>query len=209
MLRKRLKKQEKEMVRHRKRRLQNKTNIEKACAENPDLRRKLKVQSTIGRPRIDADQPYLLQAIIDLALQGLAAHERRRDDTIRTVRTLDDLVTKLREEYDYTLSRSATYLRLVPRKANSTEGKRHVTTVPVKLIRAANDSHRRHSDAKFAMTTINYIHSLASMLGPNEVTYVSQDDKAKIPLGLPAVNKQAPLLMHMQYRYFIYHFLTA
>ncbi|KAJ6642673.1 hypothetical protein Bhyg_07626, partial [Pseudolycoriella hygida] len=60
--------------------------------------------------------------------------------------------------------------------------------------------HRQHKDSKFAMTTINHINELASILGPNEVTYVSQDDKAKIPIGLPAANKQGPLLMHMEYR---------
>lgn len=52
-----------------------------------------------------------------------------------------------------------------------------------------------------AMTTINHIDELASLLGPHEITYISQDDKAKIPVGLPAVAKQAPLLMHMEYRY--------
>lgn len=201
-LRKVMKKQEGEMIRHRKRRLQRKANIEKACANIPDLKKKLNVRDTIGRPRIEEDHPLLLQTIIDLALQGSSAHERRRDETIRTVKTLDDLVDKLHEDYGFNLSRSATYLRLLPRKSNSIEGKRHVNTVPVKLIRASNDLHKQHNDTKFALTTINNIHELASMLGPNEVTYISQDDKAKIPIGLTAVVKQASLLMHMQYRYF-------
>lgn len=132
------------MLRHRRRRLQKKKNLVKVCADNPDLKNKLKVRNTIGRPRIEDDQPYLLQAIIELALLGSAAHERRRDDTIRTVRTLDDLVDKLHEDYGFTLSRSAAYLRLLPRKSNSIQGKRHVNTVPVKLIRASNDRHDRH-----------------------------------------------------------------
>ncbi|KAJ6639659.1 hypothetical protein Bhyg_12406 [Pseudolycoriella hygida] len=50
------------------------------------------------------------------------------------------------------------------------------------------------------MTTINHLDELASFLGPEEVTFISQDDKAKIPVGLPAVAKQVPLLMHMEYR---------
>lgn len=201
-LRQLVKKQEKEMLRHRKRRLQKKRNFDKICTENPELRKRLNVRGKTGRPRIEYDQPFLLQAIIDLALHGSAAHERRRDDTIRTVKTLDDLVDKLREDYGFTLSRSAAYLRLLPRKANTIEGKRHVYTAPVKIIRASNDSHKQHIDSKFAATTINHIHELASLLGPKEVTYISQDDKAKVPIGMPAANKQAPLLMHMQYRYF-------
>lgn len=196
-----VKRKESEMLRHRKSRLTKKRNMEKVCEDIPELKAKLGIRSSIGKPRIEYDQPNLLSAIVELALHGSAAHERRRDDTIRTVRTLDELADKLREDFGFNLSRSATYLRLLPRKAHSIEGKRHVSTVPVKLIRPSNDSHRQHIDSKFAMTTINYIDELASVLGPNEVTYISQDDKAKIPIGLPAATKQAPLLMHMEYRY--------
>ncbi len=32
------------------------------------------------------------------------------------------------------------------------------------------------------------------------VFFLSQDDKARVPLGLPAVHKQAAVLMHVQYR---------
>ncbi|KAJ6646124.1 hypothetical protein Bhyg_01334, partial [Pseudolycoriella hygida] len=190
----------KKMNRQRKFRLHKKNIFAKACEDDPNLKRKLKIRETVGRPRIEFDQPLLLTAIIDLALQGSAAHERRRDDAIRTVKTLDDLVQKLHEDYGLILSRSATYLRLLPRRSNSIHGKRHVITVPVKLIKTSNDMHRQHKDSKFAMTTINHINELASILGPNEVTFVSQDDKAKIPIGLPAANKQGPLLMHMEYR---------
>ncbi|XP_037029339.1 uncharacterized protein LOC119069393 [Bradysia coprophila] len=199
-LRKRLKKKERDMIRHRKRRLRKKASLENACENNPDLKKKLSIRGKVGRPRIEEDQPYLLKAIIDLAMHGSAAHERRRDDSIRTVKTLDDLVTKLREDYGYNLSRSATYLRLLPKRANSTEGKRHVNSVPVKLIRPDNDLHKDHMDGRFAKTTISHIDSMASLLGPNEVTYISQDDKAKVAIGLPAASKQAPLLMHMEYR---------
>lgn len=189
------------MIRQRQLRLRKKNILAKACEDDPNLERKLNVRRTFGKPRIEFDQPLLLSSIIDIALQGSAALERRRDDTIRTVKTLDDLVQKLHEDYGLTLSRSATYLRLLPRKSNSIHGKRHVITVPVRLIKASNDMHRQHKDSMFAMTTINHINELASMLGPNEVTYLSQDDKAKIPIGLPAAAKQGPLLMHMEYRY--------
>ncbi|XP_037047572.1 uncharacterized protein LOC119082223 [Bradysia coprophila] len=184
-LRKRLKKKERDMIRHRKRRLRKKASLENACENNPDLKKKLSIRGKVGH---------------DLAMHGSAAHERRRDDSIRTVKTLDDLVTKLREDYGYNLSRSATYLRLLPKRANSTEGKRHVNSVPVKLIRPDNDLHKDHMDGRFAKTTISHIDSMASLLGPNEVTYISQDDKAKVAIGLPAASKQAPLLMHMEYR---------
>ena len=38
------------------------------------------------------------------------------------------------------------------------------------------------------------------MLGSNEVCFVSQDDKARVPIGLTTANKQSPLLMHIEYR---------
>ena len=38
------------------------------------------------------------------------------------------------------------------------------------------------------------------MLGPNEVCFISQDDKARVPIRLTAANKQNPLLMHVEYR---------
>ncbi|KAJ8684545.1 hypothetical protein QAD02_020337 [Eretmocerus hayati] len=37
------------------------------------------------------------------------------------------------------------------------------------------------------------------MLGPGQVGFISQDDKAKVPIGLTAAKKQAPLLMHVEY----------
>lgn len=38
------------------------------------------------------------------------------------------------------------------------------------------------------------------MFGEKCVFFLSQDDKARIPLGLPAAHKQSRVLMHMQYR---------
>ena len=42
---------------------------------------------------------------------------------------------------------------------------------------------------------------MASILGPSQVAIVSQDDKARVPLGITAANKQAPLLMHLEYKF--------
>ena len=44
------------------------------------------------------------------------------------------------------------------------------------------------------------LETLASILGPNQVFFLSQDDKARVPIGLTAANKQASLLMHVEYR---------
>jgi len=41
---------------------------------------------------------------------------------------------------------------------------------------------------------------LVSVLGRQEVCFISQDDKARVPIGITAANKQPPLLMHADYK---------
>lgn len=100
----------------------------------------------------------------------------------------------------FPISRSALYTRLLPRRSDTSEGKRHVKTVPVRLIRAQNESHSKHVDGLFCTSTIKYVEEICSLLGPDEVCFISQDDKARVPLGITAANKQGPLLMHVEYR---------
>ena len=87
-----------------------------------------------GRPRIETDQPQLFSTILDIVQASSSAEEKRKSERIRSVKTLDDLQSEL-ESLNFKLSRSTTYLRLLPRKGNTIEAKRHVKTVPVKLLR--------------------------------------------------------------------------
>ena len=100
----------------------------------------------------------------------------------------------------FRISRSGLYLRLLPRRSDTQEGKRHVNTVPVKLTRAHTDAHKSHIDGRFAMATTNNMEEVAATLGPAEVCFLSQDDKARVPIGITAANKQVPMLMHLEYR---------
>ena len=75
------------------------------------------------------------------------------------------------------LNDEAAYFRLLPRNSATQEGKRHVKTVPVKLTRAHNDKHSTHPDTLLARAPISNLEGLASLLGPQEVTFHSQDDK--------------------------------
>lgn len=79
-------------------------------------------------------------------------------------------------------------------------GKRHVITVPVKLCKARADEHKKHADTAFCTSTIRDLETLASVLGPQEVFFLSQDDKSRVPLGITAANAQSPILMHLEYR---------
>ena len=162
-------------------------------------RKLLKVHVRPGRPRIDELQPGLLETITELSLRGSGAHERRRAEILNSCRTLDDLARELKH-LGFNLSRSGIYLRLIPRSWATTEGKRHITTVNVRLKRAQNEEHRHHPDTQFAKSTYDNLMALCDVLGSHDIACLSQDDKAKVPLGLPAANKQSSIVMNMEYR---------
>ncbi|GBP12709.1 hypothetical protein EVAR_10348_1 [Eumeta japonica] len=84
------------------------------------------------------------------------------------------------------------------RESRSLEGKRHVKTAPVRLIRAQEDYHKSHPDTAFSVASIRKLECLASLLG-DDSAFISQDDKARVPISLTAANKQAPFIMHMDY----------
>lgn len=54
--------------------------------------------------------------------------------------------------------------------------------VPVKLIRASNDHHYSHVKSRICTSTIRHLEEISSVLGPNEVFFVSQDDKSRVPI---------------------------
>jgi len=141
----------------------------------------------------------LLEAIKELSSRGFGAHDRRRAEILNSCRTLDDLTRELKL-LGFNLNRSGIYFCLVLRNWVTTAGKRHITTVNVKLKRAQNEEYRQHSDTKFAKATYDYLMSLCDVLGSHDVACLSQDDKAKVPLGLPAANKQSTIVMNMEYR---------
>lgn len=170
-----------------------------ACNQSPNVACLLKARFAPGRPRLEEQQPEWLKTIVDLAMFGASAEERRRLEIVRSCRTLTDLHEKLKE-HGFEISKSSTYLRLLPRNYTSLEGRRHVVTVPVKLSRPEADHHKAHPDQHFCVATIRSLETLASILGPNQVFFLSQDDKARVPIGLTAANKPAPLLMHVEYR---------
>ncbi|KAF2900273.1 hypothetical protein ILUMI_05912 [Ignelater luminosus] len=70
---------------------------------------------------------------------------------------------------------------------------------------ASADDRRRSEILKCAKTVdellagqIKHIGDLAELLGPQAVNVLSVDDKARVPLGLPAAQKQAPILMRYE-----------
>lgn len=145
--------------------LRAKQRAEKPQEENAPL-------LTAGRPRIP-EEDALIATISELAVHGSAADGRRRTEVMRACRTLDELTTVLNER-GFNLSRSATYLRLIPERAKTREGKLHVKTAPVKLTRAENDLHKSHPDGKSCVASIRNAECIASLLGSSEVAVLSK-----------------------------------
>lgn len=102
---------------------------------------------------------------------------------IRSIKTLDEL-TKEVQNRGFVISRTGIYLRLIPKRSLSIEGRRHVATCPVKLILAQNDHHSKHIDGCFCTATIRSLEELASVLGPKETFFFSQDDKARVNIAI-------------------------
>ena len=98
----------------------------------------------------------------------------------------------------FTISTSALYLRLFPRSSNTIEGKRHVNTIPVRFIWAENSARSTHPDTYLCTATTHSFQEKTYLLGQHEVAFISQDTKARAPIGLTE-NKQSPLMMHAEY----------
>ena len=79
------------------------------------------------------------------------------------------------------------HLRLFSKNGSTREGKRHVTTALAKLILAKNLKNQSHPCTKFAINALGEC-------------FHSQDDEAKVLIGLKAALKQAPSLMDIEYK---------
>ena len=70
------------------------------------------MRENVGGPRLETDQPGLLEAIIDLVQNSTAADDKRRSEILRTTRTLVELHPALLE-LGYILCKTSLYYRCV------------------------------------------------------------------------------------------------
>lgn len=90
-----------------------------------------------GRIATKESQPGLHQSIFEIIAPDAVADERRRTEVYNSVRTLDDLQSAL-EEKRFKVIRTATYYRLITANIYQKDTKRHVNTVPEKLLKLRN-----------------------------------------------------------------------
>lgn len=60
-----------------------KRKLQQIIDDNPEAASVLHARELPGRPRLEDDQPELLKAIVEIAIHGSAAHERRNSETLK------------------------------------------------------------------------------------------------------------------------------
>ena len=140
----------------------------------------------ITMPRLHLVEPnvwmmmHLSKLLIkDKALLGSAAA------VINCCKTLDDLTEKLKY-LGYDLSRSSVYLRLLPRRKDSIEGKRHRMVANVKFCCAQRMQRAQNPDRWFASATMHRVEDFSVLLGAENVAFLGKDDKVLITSGILA-----------------------
>ena len=120
-----LKKKQNTVLRQKKYRENQRKFNKRLRDEHPEIAKKLKLRADAGRPRLEVEQSELLRTITNLVTFGATADAKRRSEALGSCKTLADLHSELKS-LGYTISKSATYLRLLPRNHKTTEGKKHV-----------------------------------------------------------------------------------
>ena len=153
-----------------------------------------------GRPPLEDSEEFkeLPTLILRIASQCAAADPRRRAELLSLPKSLNDLREMLKQE-GMDVKPSTLYMRLIPRRKNSIYGRRHVRVVPVQLRKPQYDGRKRHVSARFCFAVGLMLRELASWFGPEFCVFLSPDDKATCPMGIPAATKQGQVLMHLEY----------
>ena len=88
----------------------------------------------------------------------------------------------------------------MPQRGNTSKGERNISTVPVRLWKPEVSLRRKNPDRMNAKSFIYDMLEVGKLFGPHAVLLISDDDKAKVPLGLAAATLQASILMHLEYK---------
>lgn len=121
--------------------------LEEECVTNSTLAKRLKLQDSPGQPCKNTEQPELLRAITDIVMLGAGADGKRRCEALRSCMTLDELHSQILKQ-GFSISRTALYYRILPSNVATKDGNRHVTTVPVRLVRPQNNLHKAQISSK-------------------------------------------------------------
>lgn len=157
-------------------------------------------KNPMGRPRIEKQYDNLIEAIVDCVNGDAAAQGRRRDEALCSTTTIDQLQSRLSVVHNIDIKRSTLYTRLLPRASATIEGRRHFNCAPIRTCSIQRIKRSEHPDQHFAMASIKHFKGLAELFGPNSIFIFAQDDKARVPIGVPAIQRPVRVTMHVQYK---------
>uniref|UniRef100_U9UL61 C2H2-type domain-containing protein n=1 Tax=Rhizophagus irregularis (strain DAOM 181602 / DAOM 197198 / MUCL 43194) TaxID=747089 RepID=U9UL61_RHIID len=139
-----------------------------------------------GRPSLLFAHPDLHDRIHDSVEFGSADSKRRKE--VVKVQIIDNLRNNLKENYNIYMARTTLNNYLLSRQANSIAAKAHHHPVWVAVAGISHTDTQEHIDGHYCLASVKYVRQFASMFADMSVI-ISQDDKAKIGLGMPAVGR--------------------
>ncbi|CAB4489746.1 unnamed protein product [Rhizophagus irregularis] len=139
-----------------------------------------------GRPSLLFEYPDLHNQIHDSIEFGSADSKRRKQ--VVKVRIIEHLRKNLEENYNVYMARTTLNNYVLPKQSNSIAAKAHHHPAWVAVAGVSRTDTQEHIDGHYCLASVKYAKQFASMFADMS-TIISQDDKAKIGLGVPAVGR--------------------
>ncbi|CAG8855898.1 29633_t:CDS:1, partial [Gigaspora margarita] len=137
-----------------------------------------------GKPSILLQNPELLDHIHNSVEYG-SADARRRKEAVK-VRIINHLRENLEKNYGIYIARTTLNNYLLPRQSNSIAAKAHHYPAWIAVAGVSRDETKDHPDGHYCLASVKGVRQFVHAF-PNVSVIISQDDKAKIGLGIPAV----------------------
>ncbi|CAJ0641515.1 2201_t:CDS:1 [Entrophospora sp. SA101] len=139
-----------------------------------------------GRPPLLFQHPDLHDHIHDSVEFG-SADEKRRKEVVK-VRIIKNLHKNLEEKYNVYMARTTLNNYLLPHQSNSIAARAHHHPAWVAVARVSCAETRDHPNGHYCLASVKCAKQFATVFADMSVV-ISQDDKAKIGLGVPAVGR--------------------
>ena len=139
-----------------------------------------------GRPPVLFEHPDLLEHIHS-SIEFGAADAKRRKEIIK-VRSVAHLQEELENNYNEYLSMSTLRNYMLPNNRTSIAARAHHHPAMVGIANVSRSEKKEHIDSHYCLASIKASKSFASTFS-NLVVMISQDDKAKVNVGIPAVGR--------------------
>ncbi|GES95891.1 hypothetical protein GLOIN_2v1766467 [Rhizophagus clarus] len=117
---------------------------------------------------------------------GVANYKRRKE--IIKVHTIKHFREKMDEDYGIYMAKSTLQNYMQPKHPGSKEAQRHHHPTQIRFAAVRRDEMNSHVDEHYCLASVKGVKSFA-MAFPQDVLIISQDDKAKVPLGMAAVGR--------------------